>query len=411
MKDSQAEKRLRVKDVLVIGVDVAKTGHIATAKAPSGAVSRPCGFANDRCGFEAFLRAAYGWQRQAGATSLLVGLEPTGPYWEALGYWLVRQGIPVVQVNPAHTRWAKELADNSPRKTDAKDAGVIADLVSQGKFLSLSLPTGVFAELRALATRRAELVRQRTALVNRVHQLVDRLFPELPQLFKKLTQPTVRALLAGAPTPQHVLALGEEGVTELLRRASHGRLGRPRARALLALAEHSVSIREGTEGWALALRQILAEVDSVGLALHAVERRLVQTAGQVPYACWLLSLPQVGPLTVALLLAEIGDWRAYRRAEAVIKLAGLNLYEVSSGLFHGQVRITRRGRPRLRTLLFMAALRLVKRGSPFHADYGRLIGRGVVPLKAVVAVARKLVRIAHALVRDERPFREAPQAA
>ncbi len=59
----------------------------------------------------------------------------------------------------------------------------------------------------------------------------------------------------------------------------------------------------------------------------------------------------------------------------------------------------------------MAALRLVKRGSPFHADYQRLLGHGVVRLKAVVAMARKLVRIAHALVREERPFRRAPQAA
>lgn len=58
------------------------------------------------------------------------------------------------------------------------------------------------------------------------------------------------------------------------------------------------------------------------------------------------------------------------------QLAGLNLYEISSGQNRGKHRITKRGLPGLRRILYIAALRLVKAQPPLHAYYGRLrVGR------------------------------------
>jgi len=52
----------------------------------------------------------------------MVGMESTGHYWEIPARWLIGEGITVVQVNAAHTKRAKELEDNTPGKTDQKDA-------------------------------------------------------------------------------------------------------------------------------------------------------------------------------------------------------------------------------------------------------------------------------------------------
>jgi transposase len=109
--------------------------------------------------------------------------------------------------------------------------------------------------------------------------------------------------------------------------------------------------------------------------------------------------PQLGVVTVATILGETGPLPHYRNADAVIKLAGFNLYTKSSGTFKGKTRITRRGRPLLRRYLYLAALRLSKPGSPLAEFHDRLLPSKAKP-QIAVAACRKLVRVMVAVVRD-----------
>ena len=89
-----------------------------------------------------------------------------------------------------------------------------------------------------------------------------------------------------------------------------------------------------------------------------------------------------------------------RTSSEVEKLAGLDLFEVSSGKHKGSRHISKRGRPLLRKLLFFAALNKVRKGGVMHAFYQRYLERGIQKIKALVAIARRLLRILFALVRD-----------
>ena len=75
-------------------------------------------------------------------------MEPTGHYWKPLANYLILHRITVVMVNPYHTKRAKELDDNSPTKSDKKDAFTIAKLVRDGRYYEVYMPQDVFAELR-----------------------------------------------------------------------------------------------------------------------------------------------------------------------------------------------------------------------------------------------------------------------
>ena len=108
-----------------------------------------------------------------------VAFEPTGPYSVCLREWLVGSGWYVVQVNPYHVKRTKEVRDNSPRKTDSKDPGVIADLVWQGCYQKLVNLDGVYAELRAESAEWASLTKKRTALRNEFQGLLAVWFPEI----------------------------------------------------------------------------------------------------------------------------------------------------------------------------------------------------------------------------------------
>jgi transposase len=206
-----------------------------------------------------------------------------------------------------------------------------------------------------------------------------------------------------APTPAAVQALGVERLTALLRGASRGRYGAARATQLLAAAATSIGLREGTAPLVTRLHYLLEEAARLQDYQRALEQQQAAALRLVPYAAALLQLRGLGVGTVATLLGEAGDLRGFRRARQLLKHAGLNLYELSSGEHRGQRRLTKRGRPGLRRILYMAALRLLKRGAPLHGYYHRLRAR-LAGTPAVVAVMRKLLRVVHALVHSGQAY-------
>ena len=88
----------------------------------------------------------------------------------------------------------------------------------------------------------------------------------------------------------------------------------------------------------------------------------------------------------------------------IMKLAGLDLYEISSGKRKGQRRISKRGRGLLRKILFYAAIQMIRKNGIMYDYYTRLTTRGMERMRALIAVSRKLLRIIHAIVRDNRDY-------
>lgn len=400
----KAQHPMRFNDtVLVIGVDIAKRSHVAVAQVYEGKVSKPLAFANSRTGFEQLLAWMDQMTARFGTKGIVIGLEPTGHYWKPLAEWLRRHGNEVRLVPPVFTHRAKELIDGSPLKSDSKDAHVIADLVRQGKSRALTNQDNVFQELRSLSECRHRLVKERLSLVNRLHRLLDMLFPELPALFHRLDCPTVRALLKVAATPDEILTLGIEPLTRLLRSASHGNLGQARAEELRQAASQSIACQERVAPLRMELPFTLTKLDLVASQVEQVEQQMVVTLKQVDYASHLLSIPGIGVITVAIILGEVGDLRGYRHARQVIKKAGLNLYEKSSGQHQSQHHITKRGRAELRRVLFMAVLRMFGAKGAFREYYQRMV-KTKAKTKIAVAAMRRLLSTIFALVRDGSRF-------
>jgi transposase len=294
----------------------------------------------------------------------------------------------------------KDLEGNSPAKTDQKDPKVIADLMQLGHALSVVIPEGAAAQLRRLTQARERSVQRRTALYNQLHDLVFLLFPEFVQVMKDLRTQSAQYLLRHYPTPQAVVQCGLETLTSILRRVSHGRLGRERAQALYEAAQESAGLQEGRNGMLLEMEHLLEEIESSNRFIEQVEREMSHYLDQIPYSSLILSLKGIGEITAAGLIGEVGDFKKFPTASEVEKLAGLNLFEISSGKHKGNRHISKRGRPLLRKLLYFAAMNTVRRGGVMHALYQKYVERGMPKIKALVAIARKLLRTLFALVRD-----------
>jgi transposase len=109
-------------------------------------------------------------------------------------------------------------------------------------------------------------------------------------------------------------------------------------------------------------------------------------------------------VTVGGLIGEVGDFTKFRTQSEIMKLAGLDLYEISSGKRKGQRRISKRGRSLLRKILYYAAISTIRKNGIMCTQYANLIGRGMVRTSALIVIAKKLLRIIHAMVRDDRDY-------
>jgi transposase len=405
---SKARKRMLVNyQAVIIGMDIGKEQHVAVALAPDGQFSRPVKIANSREGYEGLLLRVVQWKREYGTDEVLVGMESTGHYWEVPARWLSAQGIRVVQVNALHTKRAKEIEDNSPGKTDPKDARIIAQLVRYGKHLTAMLPDGAAAELRELVRIRQHIVTELTEKRNYLRRLLDCVFPEIFTVFKKSWGKTFLHLLADYPLPADMLATGLPAMTAHLKKR-YRHLMAKKLEKVYAVAHLTVGVPVAHDAYRIA---ILHTVDRI-MALQEQESQTEQHMGllltQIPESRYILSLKGIGTVGTAIILGETGGLSRYTYAEEVIKLAGLNLFEISSGKYKGKVHISKRGRPLLRHILFLMATIQAKKGMPLRKEYERLIQKKMPPVKALIALARRIVKVLFALVRDKRSYSVEP---
>ena len=396
-------------NTVAIGVDVAKETFEARALSSDGRLGKRLRFRCDQAGFESLKAYCEASTASLDGADFVVAMEPTGHYGEPLARWLMDRAVVVRSVSPLLTARSKELYDGTTRKTDEKDAKVIADLCRRGLSKPWRRLMGPFADLRVFSRQREQLVKRRSQVQNRVQGQLDVLFPELRGLFPKLFSVTALWLLSLAPTPAKVLELGAGPLAGGLKAASRGQLGVARAEALMEAAERSVGIPDGVAAREFVLRQFLAELASVQAQVSAVEAAMEAALLQVPYGRRLLTVPGLGVVSVATIIGETGDLRDYRVAKQVLKMVGLDLVEASSGAKDGHRHISRRGRRYARQMLYMVAL---KAGAgALAARRARIVGRGTPPKKAAVANMCALVRILFALARDDADFDASQHAA
>ena len=362
------EDRLKQKlfaittDTLVVGVDIAKNYQWARFVDFRGiGHCRALKFKNCKGGFEAILARIREICKEENFAKAVAGMEPTGHYWKAFANWLEKQdGITVVLANPYATKQAKELDDNSQTKSDKKDALTIAKLVKDGRYFELYLPHDIYAELRGLSTTRTGLNKRKSALKNTITALMDEFFPEYAEVFKcPLSGKASRQILKSCPFPKFILALGEDGVTEEIRKAVKKTAGKKKAVQLVEAAKESVGVDYGEEAARLKLRLMLEELELLEKQTEELERAMEAALQATDYAEFLLGIKGIGVVTPAACLGELGDPTRFDNPRQMSRMAGYNLVEDSSGKNKSGTKISKRGRKNLRGVLCQMALTMV----------------------------------------------------
>lgn len=154
------------------------------------------------------------------------------------------------------------------------------------------------------------------------------------------------------------------------------------------------------------LRSIKNVVAALEKALNDVDQEIDDSVRRSPV--WrekedlLASVPGIGPVTARVLLAEMPELGSLDRRQTA-SLAGLAPWTRQSGQWRGKSFIGG-GRAGVRTALFMASLTAVRHNPVLKAFHQRLIAAGKPKMVALIAVARKLLTILNAILRDKRPW-------
>lgn len=403
--NTQNERILQVgEQTLVVGIDIGSTRHYARCFNVRGIeLSRKAfSFENSAEGFDRFRDWAVKFMSEHGLKQIMVGLEPTGHYWFPLGGYLEEQGIRFGLVAPQHVKHSKELDDNTPRKDDNKDPMVIAKLVIDGRYSVPYMPGGAYAELRAAFTRRCEVVAEMTRTKNRIQRWFSIYFPEYFEVYSRVDTVSGLKILRKAPLPQDIVALGVDGINQIWRDAKCRAAGMKRAKTLVEAAEHSVGMKNAGKAVRMNLWQLLDQLELLTKQLDEVNVQIQITLAEIPEAAKLLQIPGIGMVVAAGFLAEVGDVRRFTDPKQIQKLAGLAVTENSSGQKKGRSGISRRGRKRLRWVMYQAAMCAVKSNSEMkklHQYYTERKKNPLKPMQSLMAVAGKLIRVFFGIIK------------
>lgn len=173
-------------------------------------------------------------------------------------------------------------------------------------------------------------------------------------------------------------------------------------RARVALQQSFAELPELKRSATATLRQ-LERLDTL------IQKRLRQALRQLgwhTHAQRCQAIEGVGPLTAAALVLAF-QRGAFRHADAFVAFLGLDVRVRESGQFRGRRKLTKRGDPELRRLLYLAAMQ-ASRSATWQPFYQRHLARGLSKIQALVILARKLARVAFALLKNHTDYQPKP---
>jgi len=395
---------VRVDHRNIVGIDIGKRKHAATAVTPKGSVIASLkSFENNRAGVDLLERQVL--HPATGRSKPLVAMEATGQYWNALHDELQRRGYSCVVLNPIQTgnRGNKQIRR---AKTDRIDSELIARTILAGDAQATLVPDESIYELRLLVRHRWRLIRVHGVVLRYAIGLLDRVFPEYEGIFCKPFLPSIRALIREVGLTPKVLVSKKVTVMQTLEKASRKRLSAETIGELLKRAKQSIGTRQGESVVNDQFRMIADYLDFVEGQIETISEELRNRMETLDSPLMTLG---IGAVVAATILAESGDITRFPGPGEYAAFCGLDPSVKDSGdSIRGVSHISKRGSPLLRWALYISAPTMLSKHRDFARIYERHINRHKGHRFALIAVAHKLARVIWRLMKDGRKFSKRP---
>lgn len=380
------------------GIDVAKRKHAVAILGEHGQVCKPVfETENTHFGLENLVEQ---FGRLDGCVT--IGLEATGHYWLSLYDVLTKEGYPVVVINPLQIS-AYRKSGVRKLKNDRTDAVWIADFVRIANIPASSRDIPTLLQLRELSRFRFWLSEQIGDCKRKLVTILDRVFPEYETLFSSIFVQSSRALLLEAVSAQEFVEFDLQELTDLLAKTSRGRFGAEKAVQLKEKARQSIGVGFLADAVQVEMRCLLAQIELLEEQQVEVEVAEAALMAQIPQQ--ITTIPGVGAVTGAAILAEIGDVNRFENSDKLVAYAGIDATVYQSGQFQAtETHMSKRGSPYLRLALWQAASMCIQHNEELKAYYEKKRKEGKAHGIALGAVCWKLLIRVYIILKENRPY-------
>ena len=345
------------EETLVLGIDVGSSTHYVRAFNWRGLeLSKVFKFKNSFEGFQNFVLWVNDLCCKNNKSKIIAGLEPTGHYWFSLSECLKENNITIAIVNPYHVKQSKELDDNIQTKNDSKDPKVIAKLVIEGRYSFPYIPKGIYGEIRATDKLKDSITKEIISIKNKIHRWLDIYFPEYKEVYSNIESKSGLLILKEFALPKNIVELSSEGIVKRWKQEKFKAVGLNKAKKLEEAAKKSIGCKNITSSARREIELLIEDYERNQKHLELLNEDLNKLCDEIPMIKEIAEIKGIGMATAISFVAEVGDIRRFKSAKQVQKYAGLALKENSSGKHKGLTRISKRGRKKLRTILFRATI-------------------------------------------------------
>ena len=345
--------------------------------------------------------------------AMAVAIEvPHGPVVDIL----LDRGFTVYAINPKQLDRLRDRFSVAGSKDDRRDARVAASGLHTDRhlFRAVQASDPAIVELREWSRLAEELQQDRVRLGNRFRQQLWRYYPQFLELVDDVAAEWLLELWAMALTSDQVMRLRPATIARLLKRHRIRRFDS--AKLLTILRKPAIPVAAGvTEAAVLHIRSLIAQMRLINQEIRTAEKKLdelLQTqiedvgSGQDPDpsdAAILTSLPGIGRITLAILLAEASDPLKRRDYAALRTLSGVAPVTKRSGKSY-VVSMRYAAHPRLRNAVFYWMRAAVQNDPEIRHRYEALRMRGHSYGRALRGVADRLLELACVLLRRRELF-------
>ena len=382
-----------------VGIDIAKEKHWVTVLDADGAVQIDHELRNTPVEIASLADrlAAFGG-------TVRIGIDVIGGIAGLAEAMLAQAGFTLVHVPGLAVNRARQATVGGENKSDPRDARAIAEQVRTRSDLRPVEPaTEIDLEIRLLAGRRRDLVDAQTQRLARLHDLLVGIFPGLEACLDLKTKGPLH-LLTRYVTPAELRVAGRKRLVRHLQAA--GGLPNPDAladRARAAAVEQAFAV-PAERMTARLIRELAAEALASRARLIELDRELEALLERHPDAALIRSLPGMGLVLTAELIAEAGNLSRFRSADALASAAGIAPVLRQSG----RTRFLRRpngGNKGLKRIFYQSAFCSLGHHDS-RAFYDRKRREGKRHHQAVIALARRRVNVLWAVVHSRTPFQQ-----
>ena len=384
----------------IVGIDIGKNHHEASIVSPEGKqIGRSLRFATTHKGADSLMSFIF---KNIGNSPCVFGMEATGHYWYPIYSFLKAKGYTIYVINPIQSDSLRKMYIRQT-KNDSIDSFLIAEVIRFGQFGTTSMADENILAMRQLCRYRDSVISSRTEIKLRIGTIMEQIFPEYEKQFSSLWVSTSMGILEKYLTPENIENAPIDELFEIIKDKSHNKLTMKKAISIREAAADTFGIKIAQDAFSFQLKQLIDRMNFLDKQIEALDIEIMKYYEQ--FDCYLHTIPGIGIIAAATILAEIGDINRFKSSSALVAFAGIDPTVRQSGEFSStHNHMSKRGSPYLRHAIFLAATTCSFHNSPLNAYYKKKREQGKHHLTATGAVARKLTTVIYAVLRDGKPY-------